>query len=123
MKRKIVLGSGAALVLSGALVVGCEQTTSAIKTTTTSPTPVVAQSTPATNPAAAQNPEDLMPRIPPADAIRLMKENQAVVIDVRGTDAYNTAHAKGAIDFALSRIESGDFKGLPRDKKIIAYCT
>ena len=123
MKRKIILGLGAVFVLPGALLVGCDHPASTINSTTTSPTPVVAQSVPATNPPAAQNPEDLMPRLPPADAIKLLKENQAIVIDVRGTDAYNTAHAKGSIDFALTRLESGDFKGLPRDKKIIAYCT
>ena len=110
-------------MLPGTLLVGCDHPASTITSTTTSPTPVVAQSVPATNPPAAQNPEDLMPRIPPTDAIQLSKANQAIVIDVRGTDAYNTAHAKGSIDFALSRLESGDFKGLPRDKKIIAYCT
>ena len=119
----MVIVSGAALALSGALLIGCEQPSSMDRSTTTSPTPHVAQTVPSPNPPAAQNPEDLMPRIPPADAIRLLKDNQAIVIDVRGTDGYNIAHAKGSIDFALSRIESGDFKGLPRDKKIIAYCT
>jgi hypothetical protein len=113
-------------VLSGALLVGCEQPTASDKTTTTSPTPVVAQSVPAASPDAhssdAHNQEDSMPRISPADAIQLSKSNQAIVIDVRGTDIYNTAHAKGSIDFALTRLESGDFTGLPRDKKIIALC-
>ena len=122
MKRKIIFGLGAALSLSGALLVGCEQPTSTINKTSPSPTPVVAQTVPATNPPVAQNPEDLMPRIPPADAIQLSKSNQAIIIDVRGTDAYNTAHAKGSIDFALSRLEKNDFTCLPRDKKIIALC-
>lgn len=123
MNRKIIYGFGAAVLLSGAFLAGCEQPSSEVKTTNTTPTPVVAQSVPAASPPAAQHPEDLMPRIGPADAIQLVKSNQAIVIDVRGTEAYNTAHTKGAIDFPLTRLENNDFKGLPRDKKIIAYCT
>ena len=107
-------------MLSGTLLVGCEQPTSSVNTKT-SPTPVAAQSAPATTPDA-HNQEDSMPRIAPADAIQLTKSNQAIIIDVRGTDIYNAAHAKGSIEFALSRLESGDFTGLPRDKKIIALC-
>ena len=112
-------------MLSGTLLVGCEQPTSSVNTKT-SPTPVAAQSVPAASQDAhssdAHNQEDLMPRISPADAIQLTKSNQAIIIDVRGTDIYNAAHAKGSIDFALTRLETGDFTGMPRDKKIIALC-
>jgi hypothetical protein len=122
MKRTIIFGLGAGLALSGALLVGCEQTTSTVNNTTPTPTPVVTPSVPATHSSDAHNAEDAMPRIAPADAIQLSKSNQAIIIDVRGTDIYNTAHVKGSIDFALTRLESGDFTGLPRDKKIIALC-
>jgi rhodanese-related sulfurtransferase len=64
-----------------------------------------------------------MPRISVDDTKQLLAQGQAVIIDVRGTDAYNTTHIKDALDFPLARMESGDFKGLPKDKRIIAYCT
>ncbi|MFM8393728.1 MAG: rhodanese-like domain-containing protein, partial [Acidobacteriota bacterium] len=58
-----------------------------------------------------------------AESITLLKEGKAVIIDVRGSEAYKANHTKGSIDFPLSKLEAGDFTGLPRDKKIIAYCT
>ncbi len=71
----------------------------------------------------SQNPEDKMPRIGPEESQKLVKDGKAVIIDVRGTDAYKVAHIKGALDIPLNNIESGDYKGLPKGKRIIAYCT
>ena len=71
----------------------------------------------------ATNPDDLMPRVRPEDAIKQLSNNEAVLIDVRGTSTYQQEHIKGSLDFPLDRLNQGDFKGLPRDKKIIAYCT
>lgn len=84
----------------------------------------------ATTPAAAddhspsaQNPEDKMPRIRPEEAKKLVDEGKAVIIDVRGTEAYKISHIKGSLDYPLSKVEAGDFSGLPKGKRIIAYCT
>lgn len=74
-------------------------------------------------PTPAKNPEDQMPRVRADDAIKLAQSGQALIIDVRGSETYKSQHAVGAIDFPLERLEKGDFKGLPRDKQIIAYCT
>jgi len=74
-------------------------------------------------PSAPQNPEDKMPRVNVEDAKKLVEEGKAIIIDVRGTDAYKTAHVKGALDIPLNKLESADFKDLPKDKRIIAYCT
>jgi rhodanese-related sulfurtransferase len=63
-----------------------------------------------------------MRRVRADEAMKLAKSGEALIIDVRGTDSYNTQHIKGALDFSLSRIEQGDFKGLPHNKLIIAYC-
>jgi rhodanese-related sulfurtransferase len=70
-----------------------------------------------------QNPEDKIARIKAEEAKRLVSENKAVIIDVRGTDAYKLTHIKGALDVPLKKIEAGDFAGLPKDKVIISYCT
>jgi hypothetical protein len=71
----------------------------------------------------SQNPEDKMPRIKADEARKLVDDGKAVIIDVRGTEAYKTEHIKGALDIPLNKLESGDYKGLPKDKHIIAYCT
>lgn len=85
-----------------------------------SPTPDISLTVP---PAASQNPEDKMPRLDAPEAKKLVDAGQAIVIDVRGPDAYKAAHIKGSLDFPLTRLEAKDFKGLPKDKRIIAYCT
>lgn len=71
---------------------------------------------------APPNPEDQMKRTRVEEAIALAKAGDALIIDVRGTEVFKTQHIKGSIDFPLTRIEEGDFKGLPRNKHIIAYC-
>src|SRR5207253_536579 len=90
------------------------------------PPPVPNPAQPAQNvatPAPTPNPEDKMPRVSAEEAKKLVAAHEAVLIDVRGTQAYQEAHIKGALDFQGQKIEAGDFKGLPRDKRIIAYCT
>ena len=64
-----------------------------------------------------------MPRINAQEAKRLVDAGKAVIIDVRGTDAYKISHIKGALDYPLPKIEGKDFSGLPKGKRIIAYCT
>jgi Rhodanese-like domain len=70
-----------------------------------------------------QNAEDKMPRITVEEARKLVAEGKAVIIDVRGSDSYKSSHIKGALDFPLKKLEAGDFTNLPKDKRIIAYCT
>jgi len=88
---------------------------------------VTPNATAATAPAPASpvsdNPEDKMPRVKVQDAIKEVADGTAVIIDVRGTDAYKMSHIKGALDVPLTKLEGKDFKGLPKDKRIIAYCT
>jgi rhodanese-related sulfurtransferase len=71
----------------------------------------------------AQNLEDKISRIKADEAKRLVAEDKAIIIDVRGTDAYKLTHIKGSLDVPLKKLEAGDFTGLPKDKVIIAYCT
>lgn len=63
-----------------------------------------------------------VPRISVAEANALVQSNRATIFDVRAEAAYRSAHIKGSISLpevqVLSRIST-----LPRDKKIIAYCT
>jgi 3-mercaptopyruvate sulfurtransferase SseA len=70
-----------------------------------------------------QNAEDKMPRVTAEEAKKLVAEGKAIIIDVRGSDSYKSSHIKGALDFPLKKLEAGDFTNLPKDKRIIAYCT
>jgi rhodanese-related sulfurtransferase len=44
-------------------------------------------------------------------------------VDVRSADAYKIGHIKGSINLPLDKIQAGDYKDLPRDKRIITYCS
>lgn len=70
----------------------------------------------------AQNPEDKIPRIRVEEARKLVADGKAVIIDVRGTEVYKMSHIKGSLDVPLPKLEAHDFKGIPKDKIIIAYC-
>ena len=125
MTRITNLGSGMLLIASICLSASCASPYGASSQSPASPSPsqvAAAQQTPPV-PAATQNPENRVPRIRAEDAIKALNANQVVVIDVRGTLNYDEEHIKGALDFPLERVEKKDFKGLPRDKQIIAYCT
>lgn len=121
--KKLSFFARVALVLASmSLAMACSRLA-----TTTAPTNGNAV---ATTPAAAddhspsaQNPEDKMPRIRPEEAKKLVDEGKAVIIDVRGPEAYKISHIKGSLDYPLNKVEAGDFSGLPKGKRIIAYCT
>jgi hypothetical protein len=66
--------------------------------------------------------EDKMPRIKVEEARKLVAEDSAVIIDVRNLDSYKISHIKGALHFPMDKLEAGDLKDLPKDKRIIAYC-
>lgn len=116
------------LVAAGALLLpGCDrlmssqehsagpaQTTASSAASTASPLPAVQEH---------QSPEDKVTRIGAEETRKLVEDGKAVIIDVRGTDSYNLSHVKGALDIPLNNLEMGNFKGLPKDKRIIAYCT
>jgi hypothetical protein len=74
------------------------------------------------SPHANQNAEDKMPRVKVEDAKKMAAEGKAVIIDVRGAEAYKMSHIKGALDIPLNKLEARDFKDVPKDKVIIAYC-
>lgn len=46
-----------------------------------------------------------------------------LVVDVRNPDVYDQEHAEGAVNAPLSKLESGDDQGLPKDKALVLYCT
>lgn len=146
MKRIELLWGLAAIAVALCLGVACNVIHPTTENTTPTPsrtvqaaaTPIVNQipATPIVNqtPATAvqQSPEDKMPRIPAREAIELVKAGKAVLVDVRGIEIYRLEHPKGALSLPLAEIEQHHYKAmredgsyveLPRDKRIIAYCT
>jgi len=96
---------------------------SACSSTETHPATTTAASASAPQPPAAQSAGSQVPRITVEELKKLMAEKQVVVVDVRSPDAYNNGHIKGSINLPLDKIQAGDYKDLPRDKRIITYCS
>jgi 3-mercaptopyruvate sulfurtransferase SseA len=60
-------------------------------------------------------------RIKREDAIKLVAQKKAVIVDVRSKDQYDTEHIKGAISIPLMELISR-LKEVPPGKMIITYC-
>jgi rhodanese-related sulfurtransferase len=99
----------------------------ACTTTETHPATTSAATSPAASPAHqptdGQSAESQVPRITVEELKKLMDEKKVVVVDVRSIDAYNSGHIKGSINVPLDKIAAGEYKDLPRDKRIITYCS
>ena len=65
---------------------------------------------------------DEAPRIKPEEVRELVRQNKAVLVDVRGVDAYKTRHIKGALNIPYGETEERAGE-LPRDKMIVTYCS
>jgi 3-mercaptopyruvate sulfurtransferase SseA len=121
MNLILKLGAGALIVGTAITAAGCSSSGASTHTTD-----AAAAGAPPTHSAPSipspQNAGDKIPRINVADAKKLIAEGKAVIIDVRSEDTYKMSHIKGASNVPLSKLEAGDFKDLPQDKLIIAYC-
>jgi len=67
-------------------------------------------------------PYPAVPRITLKETQSLLENEQALLIDVRDSAAYDQLHAVGALSFPEAEIESR-LSELPRDKQLILYCT
>src|SRR5260221_718361 len=61
-------------------------------------------------------------RIKPEEVRELLKQDKAVLVDVRGASSYKAGHIKGAVNIPYSEI-ADRVKELPPDKMIITYCS
>ena len=62
------------------------------------------------------------PRITLEDAKKDFDAGTAIFIDTRGDDVHKAGHIKGAISISESTLEAR-IKDIPKDKKIIVYCS
>ena len=87
--------------------------------------PVAPQGTPAPTPAAAAQsdiPHPEIRRISVEETQALLAKHEAITVDTRSASVYETAHVKGALNITGGDLEA-KLKSLPRDKKIVTYCT
>ena len=73
------------------------------------------------SPAATNTPEEA-PRISLEDAKKDFDGGKVLFIDTRGADQYKPDHIKGAINIPAAEFETR-YAEVPKDKKIIAYCS
>lgn len=72
-------------------------------------------------PAPAPRPVEAR-RITATEAREAVAKGTAVLVDVRGAEAYAAEHAKGALSIPLHEVTARASE-LPKDKLIITYCT
>ncbi|SRR5258706_7918020 len=63
-----------------------------------------------------------VPRISVQDAKKEVDAGTAVIVDARGDAAYKAEHIAGSLNIALGNPDT-QFSTLPKDKKIIVYCS
>src|SRR5215470_12990731 len=78
-------------------------------------------SAPSLAPTPTATPDDA-PRIALADAKKAYDEGDALIIDARPESAYKDEHIKGAVNITSGTLDQ-HLKELPKDKKIIVYCS
>lgn len=76
----------------------------------------------AASPAFAADAPKEVPRVTAAEVKALVEKGEALVVDVRGKDAFDQEHAVGAISIPVDQVEAR-LKELPKNKLIAAYCT
>jgi 3-mercaptopyruvate sulfurtransferase SseA len=65
-----------------------------------------------------------VPRVTVEEAKAALDSGTAIIVDVRGSDSYETSHIAGAINIPLTEFETNpEGLNLDKDQWIITYCT
>jgi 3-mercaptopyruvate sulfurtransferase SseA len=65
-----------------------------------------------------------VPRVMAEEAKAAFDAGEAIIVDVRSADAYETSHIDGAISIPLGQFETNPTSlNLEKDQWIITYCT
>ena len=79
---------------------------------------------PTAEPGTIPQSEAAVPRVSIEEAKAAFESGAAIIVDVRGPEAYETSHVAGAISVPLGEIEQNiDGLTLEKDQWIITYCT
>ncbi len=73
------------------------------------------------NPATVDDELSKARRITRDEAMKLVKDNKAVYVDVRSKETYDEGHLPGAINIPLSQLPNR-MRDLPVKKVLITYC-
>jgi hypothetical protein len=85
--------------------------------------PAASQSAPTqTSAPVPPDPNALVKRITVADLRAAIDGGDVLVVDVRDAGTFAESHIKGAVNVPLGLIDK-EMASLPRDKKIVTYCT
>lgn len=115
-------------VFATALFTACQNASVESKPETANQVPAVTYTPTNTAPVTSTNtvapvaPTDGAPRISLEDAKKAYDKGGVLFIDTRADSAYKTEHIKGAINIPVETIENR-YKDVPKDKKVIAYCS
>jgi 3-mercaptopyruvate sulfurtransferase SseA len=60
-------------------------------------------------------------RISRTDAVKMVKQNKAIYVDVRSKESFDQGHLPGAVNIPLSELEKR-FRDVPTGKYLITYC-
>ena len=118
--KRLLLTAAATILTIG--IAAAQYKNTAPQPTQTAPAPGPVQFTPAqTNTAAIADELSKARRITRAEAMRMVKQNKAVYVDVRSEDTWSLGHIPGALNIPLSQLMQR-LKELPPGKFIITYC-
>jgi len=123
MKMILKLGVSALTIGMAITAAGCAKSGASTPTVGANTAGAPAAQSATAIPPPSQNAEDKIPRVKVEEAKKMVTEGKAIIIDVRGADAYKMSHIKGALDVPLTKLNDGEIKDLPNDKLIIAYCS
>jgi 3-mercaptopyruvate sulfurtransferase SseA len=113
---RFILSTLIVFTLGLGVLTACQDSSAPLKTeaTNTNISPVPKAAEPA--------PQDDAPRITLADAKKEFDADKAIFIDTRSADAFKLERIKGAINITMNDSEAR-YKEIPKDKKIIVYCS
>lgn len=86
------------------------------------PQPPPSQGAEEANATNEGDPFAAIPRIRVEELARAIKEDRAVVVDIRVAEDYLEEHIKGAVSIPLEEVRERGPKELPTDKLIVTYC-
>ena len=121
MRAAILLTLTIALTIPGGPA-SCRRENSRPREASEKGRPTPSQGTGEANVTSADDPFAAIPRIKVEELARAIREDRAVVVDIRVAEDYYEEHIKGAVSIPLEEVRERGPKELPTDKLIVTYC-
>ncbi len=121
MRKMVIFIYGSLLATFLLWTVGCAGSSQTVAARDQAATVALTQSD-LSSPAPVTQ-DDNVPRIKAEEAIKARQAKEAVIIDTRDESSFVTMHIKGALNIPYKDFQDGKNPKLPKDKKLIFYCT